>query len=177
MANSPQARKRAIGLTEVLAGHCEPEDAIQQLSDGFAFLDAGSETPPDPVELLSSSRMRQALEIFQKDFEYVVIDGAPLLPVSDSVALSPLVEGVVLVVDSGTPKAIIARAHAKLQFARANTIGVVLKGCDSRSAVALGHRYAPPHPGRPADRAQAGSGDTRGDAGAERRAGASQHRR
>ncbi len=127
-------RKPAIGLTEVLAGHCEPEDAIQQLSEGFAFLDAGSETPPDPVELLSSSRMRQALEIFQKDFEYIVIDGAPLLPVSDSVALSPLVEGVVLVVDSETPKTLVARAHAKLRFARAKTIGVVLNRFDPKAA-------------------------------------------
>ena len=56
------------------------------------------------------------------------------MPVTDAVLLSTLVEGVVLVVNSqGTPKQVVKEAHARLTYARAKVLGVVLNRVNLRS--------------------------------------------
>ena len=74
--------------------------------------------------------MRAMLASLRNDFSFIVIDAPPLLPISDAVALSPLVDGVVLVIGRGVPRAAVARASAKLEFARSRPIGAVLNGFD-----------------------------------------------
>lgn len=53
-------------------------------------------TPPDPAELLGSATMKKLLEEMKGAYDYVVFDGAPVIPVTDSVVLSTLLDGVVL---------------------------------------------------------------------------------
>jgi Mrp family chromosome partitioning ATPase len=60
-------------------------------------------------------------------YEYIVIDSAPVLPVSDSMVLSKLTDGVVLVANgSATPRQQVKNACARLEYARAKILGVVL---------------------------------------------------
>ena len=126
--------ERDVGLTEVLAGHCEFARAVKAIKPPFFFLGSGLQPPPDPIELLASERMKAVLTEASLDYAYVLIDSPPLLPVSDSVALSPLVDGVVLVVGNKTPKPLVMKAFAKLNYARARTLGAVLNGFDLRSS-------------------------------------------
>lgn len=58
-------------------------------------------TPPNPVELLSSERMRTLLREALKEYAFAIVDSPPLLSVADSRILATLVEGVVLVVQGG----------------------------------------------------------------------------
>jgi Mrp family chromosome partitioning ATPase len=60
-------------------------------------------------------------------FKHIIIDSPPLLVVTDATILSTLVEGVVLVVESGTtPKKFVLRARRILDSANARLLGVVL---------------------------------------------------
>lgn len=119
------------GLTEVLAGHEGKLRRLELRKTELFFLGAGS-TPPNPTELLGSQRMREVLARVRQRFAYVLIDAPPLAPVSDSVVLSTLVDGVVLVVDQlRTPRQRVRDARARLAYARAKVLGVVLNRCDA----------------------------------------------
>ncbi|HXF72521.1 MAG TPA: polysaccharide biosynthesis tyrosine autokinase [Actinomycetota bacterium] len=83
--------------------------------------------PPDPGPLLSSPRMRRAIEEARGYADVVLIDTAPLLTTSDAAALLPLVDAVLLVVRAGRTTAEVAERTAQI-CARvgARVVGAVL---------------------------------------------------
>ncbi|CAL9677871.1 hypothetical protein SUDANB105_08182 (plasmid) [Streptomyces sp. enrichment culture] len=85
------------GLTTVLIGQVCLEDVMQQFGEGLSVLASGP-VPPNPTELLASTRMREVLRELASTHEVVIVDSAPLLPVADTVGLSPLAHGALLVV-------------------------------------------------------------------------------
>ena len=62
------------------------------------------EVPPNPSELLSSKRFEELIEILRKQYDYVLIDCPPLLPVSDTAIISTKTDGCILVVHAGSTK-------------------------------------------------------------------------
>ena len=59
---------------------------------------ASGRTPADPAQLLASSALDAFLEeIRESDYDYVLLDGPPLLGLVDSQVLSQRVDGVLLV--------------------------------------------------------------------------------
>jgi len=123
---------REIGLTEVLAGQSDVAKVIRPVQSPLFFLGSGAQAPPDPGELLASEKMRTVLAELSRKYTYVVIDAPPILPVSDSVALSPLVDGVVLVLSRKTPLPVVQKACSRLNFAHARVLGAVLNRFDLR---------------------------------------------
>jgi Mrp family chromosome partitioning ATPase len=81
--------------------------------------------------------MREVLNTLAREVDYLIIDGPPLLPVSDGVLLAQMVDGVVLVARSGRTKTShINAAMDLLKDARAPMLGAVLNGVSSRSVAA-----------------------------------------
>jgi capsular exopolysaccharide synthesis family protein len=128
------ALENLAGLTEVLAGACNVSDLIRATDvDCLSFLSAGS-IPPNPSELVGSDKMRDTLAQLTSEFDVVVIDSPPILPVTDAMLLSTMVDGVVLVVNSSkTSKQHVKAAYARLEFARAKVFGVLLNQVDVNS--------------------------------------------
>ncbi|HEY0443567.1 MAG TPA: polysaccharide biosynthesis tyrosine autokinase [Candidatus Limnocylindrales bacterium] len=85
--------------------------------------------PPNPAELLGSQRMRALLADLISAYDLVILDSAPIQVVVDAAVLSPLVDGVILVVDSSRSRRGSLR-QARETFARANAIvlGAVING-------------------------------------------------
>jgi Mrp family chromosome partitioning ATPase len=99
---------------------------------GLHLLPSGG-TPPNPSELLGSHRMPFLLAQLQRQFDVMVIDTPPILPVSDALLLAPQVDGVALVVKSGQiNRRLVASAVEQLQMARANLLGVILNQVDTQ---------------------------------------------
>lgn len=117
----------SVGLSNVLAGQLSVEDALQPWGEyGLMFLASGS-LPPNPSELLGSSRMRQLLERLRGEFDLIVIDTPPLLPVTDAAVLGGLVDGTVVVFRHGKTKRVqIAHTLRSLRAVNARVIGCVL---------------------------------------------------
>ena len=68
------------------------------------------------------------------EFDLVVLDSPPLMPVTDAMLLSTMVDGVVLVVNSSkTAKQHVRAAYSRLEFARAKVFGVLLNEVDVNS--------------------------------------------
>ena len=123
-----------MGLTEVLIGSREVQQVLRSTSTDRLFLLSSGSIPPNPTELLGSKKMRHVLEQLAEDFDVVIVDSPPVLPVSDAMILSTIVDGVVLVVGSdNTPKNQVLAACMRLEYARAKIFGVVLNKVDMRS--------------------------------------------
>jgi polysaccharide biosynthesis transport protein len=123
--------KNSPGLTEVITGQREIQEVTQFTSVRLLhFIPSGS-TPPRAPALLGSRKMQEIIESLRHSYDLLVFDSPPIMPVTDAVLLSASVEGVILVVDSrATPNRVVKEAHARLQYAKAKILGVVLNKVD-----------------------------------------------
>ncbi len=125
------------GLTEALLGSEQLQvGGLIRLSrvKGLSILTRGAYVPPNATELIGSPRMGELLRQLSSQFDFVVVDSPPLIPVSDAIILSTLVDGVILVVDSSrTPKRQIKAARMRLEYAHAKLFGFVLNRMHPKS--------------------------------------------
>lgn len=106
------------GLSSLLAGHVHTDGMGEQVQfdqvPGLYILCSGP-VPPYPSELLGSNQMRLFLERWRKEFDFILFDGAPILPVTDSVILSDLMDAKLLVARFGlTEKQSVERSYSLL---------------------------------------------------------------
>jgi capsular exopolysaccharide synthesis family protein len=133
------------GLSSFLTGAHSLDEVLIQYDrvPNLWVLPAGPR-PPDPAELLSSHMMEATLKDLLKRFTQVVIDSPPLLLVTDAVILSAMVDGVILVVASGTTaRGALTRAHRILENAGSRVLGMVLNKVDMRFDTYYGSYYGP----------------------------------
>jgi succinoglycan biosynthesis transport protein ExoP len=123
------------GLVEVLTGGVPLEDVIiNDVAPKVSILPSGR-VPPNPAELIGSEEMKKLIVKLTEQFDFVVFDSPPVLPVTDSVILSKLVDGVVFVVKGGrTPKRVVLDAKERLESVGATFLGTVLNDIDLNSA-------------------------------------------
>ncbi len=125
---------RRRGLTDVISSQCSLEDALVPYPDtDQVFVLPGGTMAPNPLELISSQRFASEFERLRSRFDYVVVDGSPLLPVSDSVVLADQCDITVLAVQSErTTHALAREALKRLSGARIRPAGVILQQVDFR---------------------------------------------
>jgi succinoglycan biosynthesis transport protein ExoP len=133
----------AVGLSDVLIGRTELTDALQPWGRGtLAVLPAGA-IPPNPSELLGSRAMASLIDNLEKEFDVVILDLPPLLPVTDAAVVSKITRGTLLVVAAGrTRKGELAGAVAALENVDASASGIILTMLPSKGPDAYGYgRY------------------------------------
>jgi succinoglycan biosynthesis transport protein ExoP len=131
------------GLTEFLIGVLPAEQVITPTAINRLFLMPAGTLPPNSTELVGSQRMRDLLDQMTKIYDFVVVDSPPVIPVSDALVLSKMVDGVVLVIDSRrTPKSQVKAAQARLRYARAKIFGFVLNRMSPSSLHYHYHYYS-----------------------------------
>jgi len=118
---------RTMGLTELLSGESELTDVIYKTEyRGLHVITAGK-LVNHPFQLFSLERIREILQMLKKYYEFIIIDGPPLVPVSDSLKLAQVADGTILVVKAGqTPREVAAHAVTILRDADLPIWGVVL---------------------------------------------------
>ncbi|UFJ42499.1 CpsD/CapB family tyrosine-protein kinase [Brevibacillus humidisoli] len=115
------------GLTDVLIGEEEPEACIEPVTDYPLYVLTAGRRVANPAEELASSRMHSLIKRWQEEYDIVLLDTPPVLPVTDAQLLSSQVDAVILVLRSGhihRQKAI--KAKQLLEHVSANLIGTVL---------------------------------------------------
>lgn len=119
--------ERSVGLTRVLAGSLRLHQAVQSYAGGQVEVLASGPVPPNPSELLASNQMRRLLDELRRDYDAVLIDSPPVLPVTDAVALAPATDGVVLVTRHGSTSAPqVESALAAVRAVSVEPLGFVL---------------------------------------------------
>lgn len=122
-----------FGLSELMRGGVELSDLVQP--SGIAGLDvlASGQLPPSASELLGSQNAARAFERLKSDYEFVVVDAPPMLPVTDAIVTSQRVDAVLLVVRYARTKSNdLVSAVDELGTAKAPICGVVVNGRVSR---------------------------------------------
>lgn len=125
----------AEGLTESLVEGQINGRMTHPLADFDLGLLPSGATPPNPVEMVGSQRMRQLLEGLAAEADVVLVDSPPILSMADAAVLAQAVDGVLLAVEAGkTRRGAAQDAVASLQQVGANLLGVVLTQVPSRSS-------------------------------------------
>lgn len=121
MLNQPSSP----GLSNLLTDECENIIRSGVLVDNLSVLFSG-DIPPNPSELISSDKMARSIEAFANEYDYVIIDLPPVIAVSDPLAMSKNIDGMVVVVRHGhTKKSDIMEAMRQLELVGANVLGFV----------------------------------------------------
>jgi capsular exopolysaccharide synthesis family protein len=117
------------GLSSLLSTTSESKTALQTInsSSGLHLLPSGP-VPPFPAELLGSPRMKCLMEQWRREFDFILLDSPPLLPVTDSMVLNQFTDFHLLVVRfADPPKAAFRRAYnAVSEQAEPGTLGVIV---------------------------------------------------
>jgi non-specific protein-tyrosine kinase len=130
-----------VGFTSVLLGEAPLASALADVPNEprLKLLPSGP-IPPNPSELLSSRRVKAVLAAITAQADIVVIDSAPVLPVTDATVLSSAVDGVLVVATAGTTTSKeIARTVELLRQVDARLVGTVLNNVPSEAG--YGYKY------------------------------------
>lgn len=123
----------AAGLTNCLVGNAALEESVREtVVPNLHVLTAGP-TPPNPAELLGGHRMAEILEKARERYGKVVLDTPPLVAVTDTCLLAPLVDGKFLVISVGkTSWRLIIRGKEALSAVGVEATGAILNNIRSR---------------------------------------------
>lgn len=89
------------GLTDVLIGRAEVNDVMLPWGGRSLYVLPAGKIPPNPSELLGSARMGALISMFERDFDVVLCDAPPLLPVTDAAILARVTSGSLMVIAAG----------------------------------------------------------------------------
>jgi capsular exopolysaccharide synthesis family protein len=138
-----------VGFTSVLLGEVPLSQALQPVDpDGRLQVLASGPPPPNPSELLASKRAAELFELLVGRADMLLVDSPPVLPVTDALVISGLVDASIVVgtVDS-TAKRGLNHAVTALHQVDAPLVGSVLNGISISeaygSAYAHGYAYGP----------------------------------
>ena len=122
------------GLADLLRGKGAQISEFQShLLNNWFVLPSG-DIPPNPSELLGSSRMENILNQLREIFDYIIIDLPPVNLVSDAISISSLISGMIVVIrEEYTEKKELERCFRQLQLSNVNVLGCVMNEAKSGS--------------------------------------------
>ena len=143
------ALRKAMGELDGVSSYPTPflerkiQEHLYQVPGSDLWVLPGGKVPPNPPELLASSRMRVLLDLLRRKFDVILIDTPPVAAMSDAAVLASYCEGVILVIKAGgTDLKLVRRALRQLDAVEAKVAGVVLNMLDEKKDPYYYGRYA-----------------------------------
>jgi capsular exopolysaccharide synthesis family protein len=120
-------REVTNSISDVMLGDFGIDDILQTPGmDNMNIVTAGTK-PPNPTEILSSSRFKKFLTEAANEYDFIFVDSPPVLPVADATEIAPLMDGVFIVYTVGKiGRGILKRAKSTLDNVDAKVLGVIL---------------------------------------------------
>ena len=138
--------ERSPGVTDVILGSAPWKDVIRDINDimlgGFDIDDlikspelsnlhiiTSGAFPTNPSEIINSRQMSKFIEDVKEEYDFVILDSPPVLPVTDAVLLSQKVDGVIILYEVGRiARGVLKRAKSHLEGVKADILGIILNG-------------------------------------------------
>lgn len=115
------------GLSTFLRGESSIQEVVQETSIENLYLLPSGPVPANPSELIDSSGMRELLHQLKEQYDVILVDTPSVLSVSDSVIVSALCDGVIMVAAAGRVKREhLRKAKEQLDHVNARMLGIVL---------------------------------------------------
>jgi capsular exopolysaccharide synthesis family protein len=122
-----QPRRR--GLSDLLAGQIKESRILPvENINNLWYMQAGS-APPNPAELLGETLFAEWLAIWRSQYDVVLLDSPPLLPVTDTHIVRPLVDVTLLLARARhTERRQLRRALEMVETGKGAKVGIILNG-------------------------------------------------
>lgn len=131
----------APGLSNYLVGNAKDVIYKNVLHENLSLITSG-DPPPNPVELIGSSRMKTVLDTLRQRYDYVIVDLPPVNLVSDPLVVSKYLDGVILVVRHAySMRKEVLEAVRRLKFVNAHILGFVYN-CYHKGKTKTYRRYS-----------------------------------
>ena len=126
------AMERDNGLTEILADNYNPVDMIKHTEmENLHIMTAGKRVP-SPTDIFDAQSIGRIIDEMKFYYDIILVDCAPVLPVSDPMLLASKLDGIVLVVKAGaTQKEVVERAVEILSTNNHRVLGIVLNNMNN----------------------------------------------
>ena len=137
------ARKGLSGLTEYLYDDSTTLESITHVSSFNPHLDViySGSIPPNPTELLSNGRYEQMINLLKDKYDYIVVDTAPLMLVTDTFLTSDVADATLYVTRSGyTEQSLIDFANKQIDAKKIKNVGFILNDV-SKDYFGYGNKY------------------------------------
>ena len=122
------------GLSNFLTGNTD-DNLIRKIPGEDIFVITSGPVPPNPAELVSSHKMKTLIAKMSENFDFVLLDSPPVQSVTDSLALTRIVDGTIVVVRAGsTTYEMLQSGMKKLSDVRCHVLGFVLNGQSKNNA-------------------------------------------
>ncbi len=132
-----------IGLSDVLLGTHSLKAALQRPGDEQLLVLTAGKMPPNPSELLGSSKMQEVVKSLEEWGDWIIIDTPPLLAVADAAAVARWADGVLMVTQATvSTREAGNKAVELLSKVGAKITGVVVWGLDEARAGTAGYGYS-----------------------------------
>lgn len=136
--------ERSPGLSEVLVGGLPWREAVKTVTDlmiglmgvdrivntpGIDLLNVmtSGSIPHNPAEFINSPKFQDVINQMREEYDVVLFDTPPILPIADAVMMSSKVDGVVLVYQVGRiGRSALKRAKFLVDHAQGKVLGTVL---------------------------------------------------
>jgi polysaccharide biosynthesis transport protein len=144
-----------VGLTTVLIGRADLDDVLQPWQSSRLDVLPSGQIPPNPSELLGSPSMQKLLADLAERYDVVLLDSAPLLPVTDAAVLTKMAGGALLVAGADRiHRPQLEQAIDSLRTAGAHLHGIVLNKISRQdgNAYRYGYGYGGAQQNTPIDR-------------------------
>ncbi len=133
----------SFGLTDLLrgAGSIQMNNFKSNDLSNWYIIPSGA-LPPNPSELLGSARMKNILKSFSESFDCIIIDLPPVNLVSDALAISKFISGMIVVIrEDYTEKKEIETCFRQLKLSDVNVLGCVINQHDSGAGAYSKYKY------------------------------------
>lgn len=131
------------GLSSFLTGAAVLKDVLHESNVPNLFVLPCGIIPPNPGELILSSRFAQLLQVLRQYFDYVVIDSPPVANVSDARVLASSADAVILVIKAfSTSRHLAKRAAELLSHSRVRNLSVILNDLDVHARTGYYSNYS-----------------------------------
>jgi capsular exopolysaccharide synthesis family protein len=133
---------RHVGLSNYLIGKANMEDIIKPTGHPNLSLITSGPIPPNPSELISNGRLPELLVYLENYFDYILIDTAPVNPVTDAFIISPMADVSLYVIrDKYTPKLFLKKITEKLRTQSFKNPAIVYNGIRGKGIGKYGYGY------------------------------------
>lgn len=116
------------GLSSILNDEMELAQVLQVTNIPGLYVMTAGPYVPNAAELLGSTHMHEMIDYLHAHYDFVVIDSASIVAVSDASILAPLVGGVVFVVNADSDRRMTETARQEMEKVQLNLMGVVVNG-------------------------------------------------
>ena len=133
---------RNAGITNYLIGKMAANELIKPTGTENLFIIPSGPIPPNPSELISNGKLKDLLIYLEKTFDYIIIDSAPVNPVTDAFILSPLANVTLFIIRHDyTPKMFVQKLEQQHKMSTLKNPAIIYNGIRGKGVNKYGYGY------------------------------------